>query len=201
MFKRIFLRGLLAITPLAITVAVVIWLYDVIESAFSAIVRDLFGTEYYFPGLGILLALAFIFFFGVLINSWLIQKLYSYMEKILHKMPLIKTLYRSVTDLMSFFRSDSEISKSGVVMVELAGVRLLGLVTREVFDDLPEGIGKEDEVAVYLPMSYQIGGYTVMISRSKIHPVDMKVDHGLRYAVTAGIKSKSEQTESITSQG
>ena len=56
---------------------------------------------------------------------------------------------------------------------------LMGLMTRDDFSDLPEGIGDDETVAVYLPMSYQLGGFTVMVPKSKVRPVDMKVDQAM----------------------
>jgi uncharacterized membrane protein len=76
-----------------------------------------------------------------------------------------------------------------VVMVTVGqpSVRLLGFVTREDFSDCPEGMGGEDKVAVYLPMSYQIGGYTVNVPRSCVEPIDMSFQDAMRYALTAGM--------------
>ena len=53
-------------------------------------------------------------------------------------------------------------------------LRAMGFVTRREFSDMPAGVGREGEVAVYLPMSYQIGGYTVLLPRSYLTPVDMR---------------------------
>ena len=192
MLKKIFLRGLLAIAPIAITLAIVIWLYDFIETYFSEIFIDIFGSKYYFPGLGLIIALVLIFLIGILINNWMIKKLYNLFEKLLHKLPLIKTLYRSITDLMSFFKGNNKMSQGRVVMINFMGSKILGLVSRETFDDLPDGIGKEGDIAVYLPMSYQIGGITVILPRTEVHSVDMSIEEGLRFAATAGMPGEQQ---------
>jgi uncharacterized membrane protein len=64
---------------------------------------------------------------------------------------------------------------------------VLGFVTREDFGTMPVGLGGPDVVAVYLPMSYQIGGYTVLLPRRLVEPVDMSVEDALRFTVTAGM--------------
>ena len=69
-------------------------------------------------------------------------------------------------------------------------MKLLGFVTREDFSDLPAGLAGEGVVAVYLPMSYQIGGYTVMLPRSAIEPVNMSMQDAMKFAVTGGMKAK-----------
>jgi uncharacterized membrane protein len=79
-----------------------------------------------------------------------------------------------------------------VVMVQIGDsrARVLGLVTREDFSDLPPGIGAKDSVAVYVPMSYQLGGFTTIVPRSAIQPVNMTMEEAMRFAVTAGLSKK-----------
>ena len=61
-----------------------------------------------------------------------------------------------------------------------------------IFDDLADGIGKEEEVAVFLPLSYQMGGITIMARREAIELIDMPVEEALRFAITAGMPSGSK---------
>ncbi|MCK4934825.1 MAG: DUF502 domain-containing protein [Simkaniaceae bacterium] len=183
---KIFMRGLLAIAPIIITIALVIWLFGFLEDTFRAPIQAIIGPKHYFPGLSIIVALVIIFIIGVIINNWVIQKLYALGERILKKIPLVKTLYASVCDIMSFFQVKGEHKKDKVVTIEVQGLRLLGLVTRENFDDLPPGIGNDDDIAVFLPFSYQIGGFTVMMPKSKVKVVDMSIEQGMRFVITAG---------------
>ena len=73
-------------------------------------------------------------------------------------------------------------------------MRLMGFVTRDHFSDLPGGVANEGDVAVYLPMSYQIGGYTVFMPRSQITPVDMSRERAMRFVLTAGLRSKPSES-------
>ena len=70
---------------------------------------------------------------------------------------------------------------------------MLGGLTRNDFSDLPPGVGFEGEVAVYLPMSYQVGGYTVMVPRASINPVQMSREEAMRFVLTAGLKTENKQ--------
>lgn len=192
MLKRIFVRGLITFTPIAITVVVVIWLFDFVENLFSKIYIYFFGPRFYFTGLGVLIAVLLIFFIGVFMSNWLTRKLYNFFERILERMPLIKTLYRSIVDLMSFFKQDNKNVQGPIVMVDFGGSKILGLVSRESFSDLPQGVGNEGEIAVYIPMSYQIGGVTIIVPRSMVHRVDMNIEEGLRFAATAGMPGEQK---------
>ena len=183
------MRGLIAIAPIALTIAILIWLFDFLEALVSVPMKELLG-EYYFPGLGIICALVVIFFVGLIINNFLIQRLYSWGERLLTRIPLVKTLYGAITDMMSFF-NPKEKKDGRVVALEWQGCRMLGIVTRENFDGLPEEVGGNEEVAVYIPLSYQIGGFTIMMPKSMIKPVPLSVEEGMRFVVTAGAPGKN----------
>jgi uncharacterized membrane protein len=90
---------------------------------------------------------------------------------------------------MGFFSSSDKKPMRRAVMVTVGNtsLRLIGFITREDFGDLPAGIGGDGNVAVYLPMSYQIGGFTTMVPRSAVQPIDMSIEQAMRFAVTAGM--------------
>jgi uncharacterized membrane protein len=68
-------------------------------------------------------------------------------------------------------------------------MRAMGFVTRSEFDDLPAGVGRKGEIAVYLPMSYQIGGYTLFLPREQAEPVEMSREAAMKFILTAGLKA------------
>jgi uncharacterized membrane protein len=191
---KILLRGFLGIAPIAITLLLIIWLYEKINDLFSAPIHYLIGNKYYFDGIGIIIAFVFLFLMGLVLNNWMIQHLYNCFERILKKIPLLKTIYTSISDLMSFFGAGQKQQKGRVVMVQLGGIKMLGLVTREVFDDLPNGVGSKDDVVVFFPSSYQIGGFTAVVPKFMIQTVDLSIERGLRFVVTAGNPSADKPT-------
>jgi uncharacterized membrane protein len=193
MLAKIFKRGLIAIAPLAATIALIQWLFSTLEGVFSVPIKSLIGDQYYFRGMGIIVALFFIFLIGSIINNWIVQKLSSYAELLLKKIPLVKTLYNSIGELMSYFRSKEKQNQGGVVLIDISGIKLVGLVTRESFKELPAGMGEDDDIVVYLPFGYQIGGHTVIISRSKVKRIDMTVEEGMRFCVTAGVLNQNKK--------
>jgi uncharacterized membrane protein len=191
--KKIFMRGLIALAPISLTLALLIWLYNVLEGVFSIPIKAILGPEYYYRGSGVLLAFVLIILIGALLNTYLLRKLYEAGENLMHRIPFVKTLYSSVRDLMKFFQSDEAKKQGYVVSFEIAGTRLIGLVTRESFDDLPKGVGEEGEIAVFLPMSYQIGGYMIMVPRSSVKRISMSVEEAMRFVVTAGMLSHTKK--------
>lgn len=185
---KIFKRGLIALAPVAVSLAIVIWLLGTLEEIFSVPLKWLIG-EYYFPGLGLIVAIIFIFFVGIIINNFLIQKITSAFDRLFARIPLFKTVYNSIADVMNYFKPKDREESGKVVSVDIDGMRFLAIMTRDDFSDLPEGIGEEGEVTVYVPLSYQIGGFAAVVPKSKVKPIDMTVDQGMRFVVTAGMLS------------
>jgi len=189
---HIFGRGLIVVLPAAVTVFLLYWLFAKIESLVRTLLVALgVPPERIIPGIGVVLAVALIFAMGLLMKAALAQQLYRGFEALLGRVPLVKSLYGSVRDLMGFFSGEKQQDLGKVVMVDITGdgrQRLLGFVMREAFDDLPEGVGDERHLAVYLPMSYQLGGFTTIVPRDAVEPVDMSIEQAMRFALTAGVK-------------
>lgn len=189
-YKKIFQRGLIAIAPLALTIALIGWICSTIESVFGAPLKAFLGDKLYFPGVGIVFFILITFILGTILNSILAQKIYRIGEDLLTKIPLVKTLYNSLRELMSYFKDEEKKKIGQVVRVEIAGTHMLGLVTREEFEGLPEAIADKGDVAVFLPMSYQIGGYTILVPKERITKLDMSVEEAMRFSITAGALSQ-----------
>ena len=193
MLSGVFKRGLIAVAPLALTLALVQWLFGTLEQVFSFPIKALIGQQYYFHVLGIIVALVFIFLIGSVINNWVIQKISSMGNMILKKTPLVKTLYNAIYEMMSYFDSKNSQKERGVVMVDIHGIQLLGLVTREHFEGIAHGVGTQEDVAVFLPLSYQIGGHTIIVPRAKVRFINMSVEDAMRFCVTAGVLTQNKK--------
>ena len=191
---KIFKRGMIAVAPLALTLVLILWLFNTLEALFKPPVEAVIGKVHYFSGLGIIVAFILIFIVGVIINSWLIQRMSKTAEALLNRIPFVKTLYNSIGEMMGYFRSKENRKEGQVVFVEIAGMKLVGIITRDSFESATEGLAEEGDVAVYLPMSYQIGGYTVILPRSKVKKLNMTMEEGMRFAVTAGVLSQSKKS-------
>ena len=196
---RIFLTGVLTILPILATIYLVVWLFAALERFLGKQLLLLLPDEYYRAGMGLLAALVLIFLIGLMMRAWLFRQLIKLGESLLLKIPLIKVVFRSLKDLFGLFSDEKSSEALQVVSVQLPGtdMRLLGFLTRSDFSDMPKGVGSEDEVAVYLPMSYQIGGYMVMIPRNRVTPVPMSREEAMRFVLTAGLKTEAKQIELV----
>ena len=185
---RTFLSGLAVVLPIVITVAVLLWVVNTAESMLGAVVRMILPEGSYPRGLGLVAAVGLIFAIGVLMEAVYFRRLMAWIEEGLNRIPLVKTVYSAVRDLMSLFSKAGTRKFSKVVLVKFPGseAQLIGFVTIEDFAGLPLAPGP-GSVAVYLPMSYTIGGYTVFLPRECLTPLDMSLEDAMRFVVTAGM--------------
>jgi uncharacterized membrane protein len=188
---RIFLTGLLTVLPIVATIYFTVWVLTVLERFFGKQVLFLVPDEWYRTGMGLAVAVVVVFLVGLLMHAILFRRLFGWAEKALLEIPLVRSVYAALRDLLGLFAEHKEPSLQ-VVSLDLPGnLRVLGFVTRADFSDAPPGIARADEVAVYLPMSYQIGGYTVFAPKSACTPIDMSREEAMKFILTAGLKSAS----------
>ncbi len=182
---RIFLSGVMVVAPFAVTAYVIWWA----GTAMDGLVRSGLGAfwpsveDWWFHGLGVILAIVGIYFIGLLTRLWGFRWVLGLIERIFSRLPGIKSIYESVRDILNLFGGGA--SKTGkAVLYRVPGteIDLLGIRT----STNPVATEGSDKVAVYLPMSYMIGGPTVYVSPDSLEPVDMSVEEAMKVAAIAG---------------
>ena len=186
---RLLLTGLLTILPVVVTIAILVWLASSLEAMLGGLLAWLLPEGTYRPGMGLAAGLLLILALGVVMSTWLAQQLFVFFERQLLRVPLLNSLYGAIRDVTALFSPENKHQFSSVVTFTLPGTeaRLIGFVTRSDCADLPAGLNGPELVAVYLPMSYQVGGYTLFLPREQLAPVDMPTAAALRFALTAGV--------------
>lgn len=193
MFKFIsktLLTGFITLLPMVLTIYLLYWLGISSEEVLGDMLRTVLPENTYFPGLGMFAGLMVVFIVGLMMNAYLVRKLFSLGEEILYRLPLIKSVYRAFRDFFDFFSPNKE-GLGQVVAVTVKGMELVGFVTQEDPQRLPPSFRDRDSVLVYLPMSYMVGGYTLLVPRSELRPLQMTRDEAMRFVLTAGITGKN----------
>jgi uncharacterized membrane protein len=151
-----FLKGLLLVVPLSVTVWVVVIIFRKIDGLLSLHV----------PGLGFLLTIVFILMVGVLGSNILVTRSVAYLERLLNRLPLVKLIYFSLKDLIGAFVGEKKSFKFPVLVSLQPGsdAKVLGFVTAESLD-LP---GAQDHMAVYLPQSYNYSGFMILVPKDRV---------------------------------
>ena len=123
---------------------------------------------------------------------WLVDLFGSVLERI----PLVTTLYQALKDIARLFSQDVDKQLGQAVAVDLGGTRVVGFVMQQSaklpgsFDD------DEDRVSVYIAMSFQLGGFTVYVPRSRVTPLDVPPDQAIRAVLTGGsLQARHERRE------
>ncbi|QHJ13212.1 hypothetical protein FX988_03473 [Paraglaciecola mesophila] len=190
MLKKIMLlvvQGLLAVVPITLTIYALYWLITSVERTLTPIIP----AQYYFPGLGVVTGIALLFFAGLLVNAYVIKVLLRWGERLFERIPLVKTFYGAIQDAVNLINVGKQQKMQSVVSVQISdSIHLIGFVTnleggKTLFKD-------EEKIGVYIPLSYQIGGYTLYIDRSKVTPLDIDVESAMRIALTGGSQSKND---------
>jgi len=186
--SRHIFTGLITILPVIFTLYLFYWFIVSTESFLGDMIRLLLPNAQYWPGMGFLAGLSLVFFIGLLMHVYVVQRLFSKAEQLLYHTPLIKTIYRAFRDFFHFFSASKNNDFEQVVAVKLDnGMQLVGFITQQHSEQLPQGLNIEGSVLVYLPLSYMIGGYTILVPQRSITPLDMSMEEAMRFTLTAGI--------------
>jgi uncharacterized membrane protein len=190
--KVIFLSGLVSFLPLALTIYIVYAGVSIVENLLGQFLRRLLPQDAYFPGYGFLATIILIFILGLLINNLLTAALMQRLQEKLTEIPFVKVVYSPLRDLMNLFsKNNSQNSLKKVVLVTISpNISVIGLVTREDFSDLNLNFNiGSDKMAVYVPMSYGLGGYTLLMDKNLVQSVDIPVEKAMSLALTGWIKT------------
>jgi len=200
---KLFLKGLAVVIPAALTLAILWWLARGAEQFLGGMLLRILPEGWYVPGMGVVSAVAMTMLIGLLTHVILFQRLFAIGDAILNRLPLVKTLYSAIKDFMAYLSPDSQVAQSKVVLVRLPGqaFELLGFVTREDFSNLSMELTVDDPIAVYLPFSYQIGGYTLFLSRSCLKPVDMSFETAMKLVLTGAVSRESAVPDAHSRDG
>ena len=170
--------------PLFITVVTLLWTFRFIDGVARPLSMYLLGREV--PGLGVLITGAFILFAGAIATNVIGRRVLQRGEKWLLNVPLFKTVYAPVKQLVAAFSPDSESGFKKVVFVDdpRRGM-VIGFLTREFTID--RGAGPEAMVAVYVPTNHLYLGDVLVYPRGQVMFPDLSVEDGVRVFLTGGM--------------
>ena len=174
-----FLRGLLVVVPPAITIAVVVWLFDLTERMIAKILPT------HFPGMGLIIVLVGIWIIGVLSGNFLSKKLIELFDTIIDKIPIVKFIYGSVKQVTkALFESDSAFKN--VVLVPYQNSYVLGFLLLTMPQPVREKLG-DDYACVYIPWSMNMtAGMNLFVKKSDMIYLNMPPPDAFQFILTAG---------------
>ena len=179
--KRIsqyFLRGLLFLVPLFVTVYVIYWVFVRIDGILDMPV----------PGVGFIVTIAFVTLVGFGASNFLTRNIVGLVDKMFARLPLVKMIYTAIKDLVNAFVGDKKSFNRPVQVVidRESNLRVLGFATRDSLDS----IGIQDSMAVYLPQSYNFAGNLIIVDREQVSPMSADPGEVMKLIVSGGVSSK-----------
>ena len=191
--RRSFITGFFVSVPLVISVVALVWIFRLVDGFVGPLYdvwfeRHLPGVR--IPGLGIVTTALVVLLVGALAGNVLGKRLLQRAEGYLLRVPVFRTIYSPVKQLVVAFSPDNEYGFKRVVLIEdSAHGFLLGFLTKEFTVD--RGAGPEPLVAVYVPTNHLYLGDVVICPRDKASFPDISVEQGIRIFLTGGVALSS----------
>jgi uncharacterized membrane protein len=185
-----FLKGLVAVLPVALTIYLVIWLGLTAESILSGPLRAVLPNQTYWPGLGLVVGFLLVLLVGVIVDAYIVRRFFRFGESLLARIPIVKTIFGALKDFTAFLPAGGKgRDLKRVVLWSFGTARMIGFVTEEQVSPRLGDSAAHDLVAVYFPMSYQIGGYTLYLSKHDLIETDYSVEEAMRLVLIGGVTS------------
>ncbi len=194
---RFFFQGLLILLPAVLTVYLVYLIFAALNTTVFSAIGGL--LQVFFPAvspgmetvvLGGICTLALIILTGAIASNYLGALVLSWLDRLLEKTPVVKLLYNTLKDLFQAFLGDQK-SFETPVLVTLSpdgAIKAMGFITNENLDEF----GLEQEVAVYLPQSYNFAGNLIIVPRERVSMLDAKASRVTTFIVSGGITGASK---------
>lgn len=180
--RRSFITGFFVAVPLVVSIAAFIWMFGAVDSLTRPFYDRVLGRR--IPGLGLVTTAAGILIVGVVATNVFGKRILQQGERVLLRVPIFKTVYAPVKQLVAAFSPDNESGFKRVVMFEGANGWLLGFLTKELTID--RGRGPEPMLAVYVPTNHLYLGDLVLCERSRAIFPAMTVEEAVRVFLTGG---------------
>lgn len=186
-----FIRGLFVILPVVVSIQLTVWMITTVESWLAPPLKQALGAVY-IPGMALILVAVITTVVG-LSSRWAIADfVWGLPGRLLERLPVLKQIYGTLKDVMEIM-GGKKFEDEAVVMVELPNTeaRLIGIVTVR-----KKGSGNtiaseldDEHIAVYLPMSFQVGGYTIIVPKKYTRSLDLSPADALQLVLSGGVVS------------
>jgi uncharacterized membrane protein len=194
LFRSWFIAGLLVWIPLAATLLVIRFLVGLLDTSLLLIPPSLRPD---FPGLGVILSIVLVVGTGALIANILGARLWTWAERQLDRIPLVRSLYGGTKKLAETLFSESSSSFKKVVLVEWprSGAWAIGFQAGEPIPEVAIRTGL-DLVAVFVPTApIPTSGYLMQLPRHSVTVLDMSIEEAMRYIVSLGVATPAPHPE------
>jgi uncharacterized membrane protein len=189
--KKYMITGLVVVIPFSLTLYLLVAIFRFLDNILGIFLVEYLKKSwgFYIPGIGFLLFVLLILLVGMLATKFLKHRIFLNLEKWFSGLPLIKSIYPALKQVILFVSAQKEFGFKKVVLVEYPskGIWSLGFLTNEGFGPINRAINK-DAVAVFIPMSPgPLSGYVIFVPKEEVKFPDMSVNEALNIIISAGV--------------
>jgi len=177
-----FLRGLVVVMPLALTIYVCVVIFTTIDSWLGLPIR----------GIGFLVTIVLITLIGFLASSFITRGIIGWLDSMLERLPFVRLLYSSAKDMLNAFVGEKR-RFDKPVLVSLSADRAVKVVAFLTSDSLAV-LGAADHVAVYMPQSYGLAGHIIVVPADRVERIDADAAHVMAFIISGGVTQVESRT-------
>lgn len=189
--RRVFVAGLLVLGPAALTIVVLVWLFDTLDGLLGPILGELTGRE--IPGLGLMATIIIVFLLGLVSRNMLGRRVVNAAERLVDRVPVASQLYSSTKEVVASIADRPADTVRRVVFLEYPrrGAWSVGFVTGSVMGSAlgPDEAGPGGELlTIFVPSTPNpASGYVVLVPRDDTVESDMTMEQAVRLVISGGI--------------
>lgn len=184
-----FINGILTIVPIILVVYVIYKTFMFLDSMLGNMLKP-YMQDSYIPGIGLLTTLVLITLLGWLSTRFITGSIIKLIDKVLERIPLVKTVYSVIKDTVhSFLGEKKSFSKVALVTIPGTNMKSLGFITTENLEAFYEPLS--EHAAVYIPQTFQVAGFTFLIPKSDIEIIDVKPEDAMKFILSGGMTTKN----------
>ncbi|MEH7506285.1 DUF502 domain-containing protein, partial [Priestia megaterium] len=182
---------LLTIVPIILVIYILVRVFNFLDSILGNVLKPYMKQDY-IPGIGILATLLLITFLGWLSTRFFTGKIINLIDRLLERIPFVKTLYTVIKDtFQSFLGEKKSFSKVALVTMPGTSMKVIGFVTSEEVEEVIHSL--KDHVAVYVPQTFQVAGFTFLIPKEEIEWLDIKPEEAMKFVLSGGVSSSKAE--------
>jgi uncharacterized membrane protein len=186
-----FINGILTIVPIILVIYVIYKTFLFLDGLLGNTLRP-YLQEDYIPGIGLLSTIILITLLGWLSTKYVSGKIIKLIDILLDKIPIVKTIYSVIKDtVQSFLGEKKSFSKVALVVIPGTEMRSMGFITAEQLEDFYSPL--QDHVAVYIPQTFQVAGFTFLIPKEQVEIIDVKPEEAMKFILSGGMTSTTKQ--------
>jgi uncharacterized membrane protein len=184
-----FLRGLITLLPLLVTVWLLFFFYNFLDGILGNIITMIVG--HHIPGLGLALILFFILFVGLISPHFIGERLIHYGDRLMNQVPIVKSIYSSVKQINDVFfmeRDSKGFNRACLVEYPRKGIWSVGFVTSDAAKEIESKTRLKKMINIFIANTpTPATGFLIVVPVKNVKLLDMKIDDAFKYVISGGV--------------